>query len=438
MEGRSLNLNCLVDTVLQQAAIQGVVMPKTTGRRLKDIAGADFVMESPRDVLPFCKKIQKALEANRELYVEFGPIFGQIRQGINIALLTHLGIDEYFEMALGNTDLSPRETIKLYLSTLQNGEEWSQKSFTNWRGPDGTTGSAVLQQVRNITGGISDEVIIALLGSDSNEQLAVHPFKPSVTRLRDQYDIARYLEEFLLSLAPGQNWKPADLGSWRSKDGMEGDKICKWLRANMGDLNSRAINTILGAKKAGAYHFEKQEKRINSLARARKFLCKFLISLPEAASWSSQTLKEYVSTDSDDPKGESLRSWIERNGKGGKVSDESAREVLGPKNVYLLEQHPFVVQRRITITNRSDARRALEAYIDRLPDGATWSPTDLQLAVEIGQAKTPGYSIYFWIEANMPGDFTDETLKELLQGDKSGRLVRNPLRRRNPRGKYRE
>ncbi len=514
------DLEKLVNAIHLAADHENIDPPETLIPALTKAVGEDVRIASLTGVGFACRKIRETLDSDDYAAALFGDIFSKIRAQAGFILMQDCGLEDYFSSPMRGSTASPREALMKFLESRPDKEEWSIADFKKWEGAGGMKGSVVVARIAAVTGEITKQVIHALLGPVKAEFKRTHPVKINRVHLRDEYDAARYLVEYLGTLKPGEKWRYFSLFNWTSKDGLSGENLTqyiagmtggsfqeasvrkllrarantllqinplvkrittihsietagnylkeflatleagvawsqedltkwkgrdgttgravkKWIWRKYEAVNETSLTAVIGKEALARNPFKKSPKINTNPGRAGKSLANFLSSLPPGTSWSLTTLTDYKPSETARASGVSIRAWIENNCPNG-VAASTVRDLLGSKNVHLIDERPFIVENKITLRTIKDVRKALMAFLNSLPEGADWSPVDLQLAKGLGEKSTSGNAVYSWIDRNLSGGFIRGNIEKVIGKDSITTLERNPFKREKHHGRHKQ
>jgi len=229
---------------------------------------------------------------------------------------------------------------------------------------------------------------------------------------------------YLNTLHEGESWNSESLRKWDSTNNTGRNLIVR-TGTVAGNWNLDIVKAILGEKAdqlLARNPFTKLENTFTNIYIVRYYLKQYLASLEPGETWSYTTLSEY--NFGEEFKAISLVMYINSRYGNNKFTEEAVRKVLGKEADKLLEKNPFT-KRVLKLTSRKNAKAALKEMLSDLKRGEKWS---IHPFVENWKGKSgiSGHSLYKWIQRNL-GDFTEDTIRELLDDEADELLQRNPF-----------
>lgn len=378
----------------------------------------------------FCKKVAAIFEGVQEMDERYGEIYGRISAAIRIKIGLELGFCDYVQRPMRGMGKSPREILKNFLDSLDDGQSWISADLMRWTEGGQKYGQLLYNRVAtNI--GWNLEVVRTILGDNDGNLLARNPYAKQEKRVRNRYDARRYLREFLADLPENEGWNAEKLYGWQASDGLNGASVLQWVRPNFGGVfNLDIVRQILGARAdelLAQHPFTRKETYLRNEKDAKKYLIEFLNTLSVGLSWSNADLVDWTSESG--VKGHVLYNWILR--RFNRFDGVVLRDFLESEGEVLLANNPFVPRKENYITSKEKAKEYLMMLLDALPNGEEWSSATLQLYGKICTNGPTGSAVYSWILLNcveIEGEgVTERAIRVILGSDADTVLAGHPF-----------
>jgi len=423
--GLSVNRGEVLEIIKECFTEEGMVEPENF---YADFQTLTFeTISSFNGIGKLCSMIRGRVFDAAEMEWEYGDIVAMFATPVRFRISQQLGFEDYISADRDNK-LSYRAFFRIFLGTLDEGEEWTIGNFKEWE-YRGETGMKFYSRLRRVCGW-NIETLKAIIGDDAEEVLERNPcvslFKPQI--LRSPVIARKYLVCFLNSLPVGAKWNSDTLRLWAGQNGVNGSALYYWMNNNLpSGVTKATLQEFLTEKYVELltkHEYNAYEIKINSLGDVKKYLLEFCKQLDEGEEWWSRKLSKWQAQDGFN--GLNIRFYVV--GKTGTFDEASIRYILGEDANEVLERNPFVAHEK-RVNSLEDVQKYLVEFLRSLERGRSWSVA--MLRAWRSPDNVLGENVYRWITRNIRSFVSEKALIKVL-GEKARILLRrNPFERKS-------